>query len=104
MLARQTTALLYSLLLGALVLVAGCQTAPPVQEMSDARQAIMAAKEAGAEDKAPAELRQAVEHLQAAEEALTQKQYSSARRDAVMAKTRAIDALKLSELESETSP
>ena len=104
MLARQTTALLYSLLLGALVLSAGCQTAPPVQEMSDARQAIMAAKEAGAEEKAPAELRQAVEHLQAAEEALTQEQYSSARRDAVMAKARAIDALKLSEVESETSP
>ena len=104
MLARQTTALLHSLMLGALLLAAGCQTAPPVQEMSDARQAIMAAREAGAEEKAPAELRQAVEHLHAAEEALTQKQYLSARRDAVMAKNLAIDALKLSEVESEDGP
>ena len=91
-------------MLGALLLAAGCQTAPPVQEMSDARQAIMAAKEAGAEEKAPAELSQAVDHLRAAEEALTQKQYMSARRDAVIAKNRAIDALKLSEAESEESP
>ena len=104
MLARQTTVLLHSLILGALLLAAGCQTAPPVQEMSDARQAIMAAKEAGAEEKAPAQLSQAVEHLHAAEEALTQKQYLSARRDAVIAKNRAIDALKLSEAESEESP
>lgn len=103
MLARQTTAFLHGLMLGALLLAAGCQTAPPVQEMSDARQAIMAAKEAGAEEKAPAELGQAVGHLHAAEEALTQKQYTSARRDAVIAKNRAIDALKLSEAESEES-
>jgi len=99
MLARQTTVFLYSFLLGALSLVAGCQTVPPVQEMSDARQAIMAAKEAGAEEKAPAEFEQAVEHLHAAEEALTQKQYLSARRDAVTAKDKAIIALKLSETE-----
>lgn len=104
MLARHTTAFLHSLMLGAFLLAAGCQTAPPVQEMSDARQAIMAAKEAGAEEKAPTELSQAVEHLHAAEAALTQKQYTSARRDAVMAKNRAISALKLSEAESEESP
>ena len=104
MLARHTTAFLHCLMLGALLLAAGCQTAPPVQEMSDARQAIMAAKEAGAEEKAPAELRLAVEHLQSAEEALTQKQYTSARRDAVIAKDRAISALQLSEAESEDSP
>ncbi len=100
MLARQTTTILHGLMLAALLVAAGCQTTPPVQEMSDARQAIMAAKDAGAEEKAPGQLRQAVQHLEAAEEALTQKQYAIARRDAVLAKDRAIYALKLSEAES----
>ena len=37
------------LVVSALSLLAGCVTSPPVQEMSDARQAIRAAEEADAE-------------------------------------------------------
>lgn len=96
--ARPTTPFAPGLLL-ALLLAAGCQTAPPVQEMSDARQAIMAARDAGAEEKAAIELNGAVEHLQAAEAALVEKAYARARRDAVAAKDMAISALKQSEAE-----
>jgi hypothetical protein len=103
MLARLGTPFLYSLMLGILLFAAGCQTAPPVQEMSDARQAIMAARDAGAEDKAPDELNQAIEHLQAAEAALADKAYARARRDALVAKDLAIDALQQSEAEAEGS-
>lgn len=103
MLARLGTPFLYSLVLGILLFAAGCQTAPPVQEMSDARQAIMAARDAGAEEKAPDELNQAIEHLQSAEVALADKAYARARRDALVAKGRAIDALKQSEAEAGVS-
>lgn len=95
------TLFLRSLLFAVLLVAAGCQTAPPVQEMSDARQAIMAAKEAGAAEKAPDQLNEAVGHLEAAEDALTEKAYLAAKRDAVLAKKRALDALKLSEVESD---
>ena len=40
---------LKTLFLAAIVFSTACETAPPVQEMSDARQAISVAKEAGAE-------------------------------------------------------
>ena len=40
--------------------ISACESSPPVQEMSDARQAIAVAKEAGAEELAPM-------HLQSAE-------------------------------------
>lgn len=96
--ARPTIAFALGLLF-ALLLVGGCQTAPPVQEMSDARQAIMAARDAGAEEKAAAELNEAVEHLQSAEVALAERAYARARRDAVVAKDMAISALKQSEVE-----
>ena len=48
----------------------GCATSPPVQEMSDARQAISAAKEAGAEELAVDELGRAETYLKNAEEEL----------------------------------
>jgi hypothetical protein len=72
--------------------------------MSDARQAIMAARDAGAEEKAPEQLDEAIEHLQSAEEALADKAYARARRDALVAKDRAIRALKQSEAEAEGGP
>jgi len=97
--ATRTTAFVISTLL-AVLSAAGCQTAPPVQEMSDARQAIMAARDAGAEEKAADELGEAVEHLQAAEAALAEKAYARARRDAVEAKIRAISALQQSEVDA----
>jgi hypothetical protein len=81
------------LLIGSL---AGCATAPPVQEMSDARQAIAAAKEAGAEQLAVEELGQAETMLQKAEEFLvigTSNAYWQARNAAINAKETAFEAL-----------
>ncbi len=104
MLARQLTPFLRSLLLATLLVTAACQTAPPVQEMSDARQAIMAAKDAGAAEKAADDLEEAVQHLESAEAALNAKEYLRARRDAMLAKGKALDALKRSETESEADP
>jgi len=87
--------------LAAMLVVAGCQTSPPVQEMSDARQAITAAREAGAEDHAANELDAAVEFLSSAERYLKNRSFTFARRDAIAAKSKALDALKLSEADQE---
>lgn len=91
------------LLVTALLAIAACQTAP-VQEMSDARQAIAVAQEAGAAELAAAELKQALEFLRSAERFLNERQYSFARRDAVQAKAKALDALQRSESNEEESP
>ncbi|NND37132.1 MAG: DUF4398 domain-containing protein [Gammaproteobacteria bacterium] len=84
------------LLLLLTVVVVGCATAPPVQEMSDARQAIAAAREAGAEDLAPAGLAQAEELLDGAEAQLevgTSASYWQAKKAAISAKEVAFEAL-----------
>lgn len=89
-----------SRLFGALALtlaLAACETAPPVQEMSDARQAITVAREAGAADYAAVELAEAEQYLHSAEERLDLQQYREARHAALEAKYRAQKALKLSE-------
>ncbi len=86
--------LLMLLLLG---LVAACQTAPPVQEMSDARMAIAVAKEAGAEQQAAEKLKAAEDYLQRAEKSLMEKAYSQARYHALDAKRNALDALTIAE-------
>ena len=75
----------------------GCGTAPPVQEMSDARQAIAAAKEAGAEQTAPEDLRAAEAFLDSAQRRLSERAYAQARHDALQAKIKAHDALALIE-------
>lgn len=79
-----------------MLLAAGCETSPPVQEMSDARQAIAVAKEAGAADKAAIHLSAAESYLQKAQQELNDRQYSQARYDAKQAKMKALDALKAS--------
>ncbi len=89
--------LLKALVLAALLSLSACETAPPVQEMSDARQAIAVAKEAGAEEFAAFHLKAAEDYLASAEEALSKRAYSEARRDAKHAKMKALDALKASE-------
>jgi hypothetical protein len=80
-----------------LALLSGCATEPPVQEMSDARQAVAAAREAGAGQYAPAMLREAEARLSEAEQSLnrgdTAPNWSFARRDALAAKEIALDAL-----------
>lgn len=80
-----------------MLLFAACETAPPVQEMSDARQAITVAREAGAADLAAAELAAAEKYLQNAEDKLDDHEYREARNAALEAKLRAQKALQLSE-------
>ncbi len=79
-----------------LALVAACATAPPVQEMSDARQAIAAAREAGARQLAGDRLGEAEELLEEAEKYLQaggSTNYWQARQAAVSAKEAAFEAL-----------
>jgi len=72
--------------------LASCAAAPPVQEMSDARQAINAAREANASNLAPATLRKAEESLDEATRNLEQRHYLDAREAAKEAKLHAIRA------------
>ena len=72
--------------------LAACASAP-VQEMSDARQAISAARAAGAEVRAPADFRAAQSAIERAESRLQVHEYSQARIDAVEAKREASAAL-----------
>jgi len=77
-------------------MASGCATAPPVQEMSDARQAIAAAREAGAETLASDRLTQAQSLLDGAEEYLelgTAAAYWQAKKNAINAKEVAFEAL-----------
>jgi len=80
-----------------LLMATACETAPPVQEMSDARQAIAVAREAGAEAHAAAELFEAEQYLESAEQKLNDEKYADARRDALQAKSKAQSARELSE-------
>jgi len=91
------------LLLLMLGVVAACQTAPPVQEMSDARMAIAVAKEAGAEQQAADELKAAEDYLELAEKSLMEKAYSQARYHALDAKRNALDALTIAEKTDSTN-
>jgi hypothetical protein len=99
MLAARTTFFLYAMTIAMLVLVGGCESLP-VQEMSDARQAIMAAREAGAEEHAGQQLIAAETSLRNAEQSLGAKSYSVAQREAMQAKSLAIEALRISEAAS----
>src|SRR5437868_5031608 len=65
----------------------------PVQEMSNARQAIKAARDAGAETAAPDKLTEAQALLERAEASLQRRDYREARRDAVAARGKASQAL-----------
>jgi len=95
MLATHLSQFLRVTTLAALIMVSGCQSAP-VQEMSDARQAITVAQEAGAEQHAPGDLKAAIDYLQSAEGFISQRRYEMAREEAVNAKASALDALQQS--------
>ena len=69
-------------------LLAGCVTAPPIQEMSDARQAITAAEQANAERAAADTLADARRFLAEAERQIQEEAYGPARLNAVRAKNR----------------
>lgn len=79
----------------ALVALSACETSPPVQEMSDARQAIAVAREAGAAERASQELEMAEMHLKQAENDLGKQRYGEARLAAEQARDIAHAALKL---------
>ncbi|HEY0681728.1 MAG TPA: hypothetical protein VGD45_05325 [Steroidobacter sp.] len=73
--------------------LAACAGAP-VQEMSNARQAIKAAREAAGESvAAPASLIEAEALLNRAEDSLQKRAYKQARRDAIAARGKAAEAL-----------
>ena len=91
-------------LVAILLAMAGCIGGPPVQEMSDARQAISAAREAGASDAAPEELRAAEDYLDSALRNLTRKEYGLARDDALEAKDKAVAALATTERAASGDP
>ena len=71
--------------------ITGCATAP-VQEMSDARQAIQAAKSVGVDEHSQSNLVQAKILLEKAEHALHTGEYKQARVNALAAKEEAIQA------------
>ncbi len=77
-------------------MLAGCASIP-VQEMSDARQAIEAAAQSGGDQKAVVQMREARAALASAEDALKKVQYRSARRLAQQARTMAIEAQRANE-------
>ncbi|MDG2376612.1 MAG: DUF4398 domain-containing protein [Woeseiaceae bacterium] len=89
---------------GVLLILSACAAGPPVQEMSDARQAIAVAREAGASEHAPTDLRAAEDFLDSALRNLSRKDYYQARVDAVEAKNKAIAALQFTELSSPGQP
>lgn len=78
-----------------LLCLAGCATAP-VQEMSDARQAVRAAQAAGAAERAPQELGAAQDFVSQAEVYLERRAYRPARDAAIEARRMAIRALDVS--------
>jgi len=78
-----------------LLCLAGCAAAP-VQEMSDARQAVRAAQAAGAAERAPQELGAAQDLVGQAEAYLEQHAYRPARDAAIEARRLAIRALDVS--------
>lgn len=80
----------------AAALVVACAGAP-VQEMSDARQAIAAAREVHADDKAATDFARAQQYLDAAQKALDAGDYSTAREDAQLARQYALRALGISQ-------
>lgn len=67
----------------------------PVQEMSDARQAIQAAEAAGARERAPAELGRAQAAMAEALQSLQRSRYRDAQDAAVEAREQAIVALEV---------
>lgn len=73
------------------VFLPGCATAP-IQEMSDARQSLQAAHDAGADKYASRNLRNAQLTLEQAEKKLEDRAFKEARINAVAAKTEAMDA------------
>ena len=84
-------------------LLQSCATSPPVQELSDARQAIAVAREAGASEHAPGVLKAAETYLDSALRNLAKKEYELAKLDAIEAKKDALNALAVAASSSDKS-
>ena len=91
MLMVKYTLLRYAAFILVLAVMAGCATAP-TQEMSDARQAVQAARDAGAKLHTPLAMESAEHDLSQAEHELRGRNYKIARNDALSAKQGAIKA------------
>ena len=91
MMTLRTHYLLYCLAGCAALLAVGCTTAP-VQEMSDARQAIAAARDADAARRTPVMLNAAEQSLRDAQLQLKNYFYTEARKHALAAKAQAVQA------------
>lgn len=78
--------------LGVMLLI-GCASAPPVQEMSDARQAIAAVEVTEGNERASKLLEQARVLLHSAEAKFRRKAFNGAKVDAVEARRKALEAL-----------
>jgi len=76
-----------------LLALGGCVTNPPYQEMSDARQALNAALEAGADVGNPNLVRLAKRHMKNAKVAMKERRFNAARNEAVLAHRKAAEAL-----------
>ncbi|WP_246828299.1 DUF4398 domain-containing protein [Ectothiorhodospira sp. PHS-1] len=74
------------------LLVTGCATMAPVQEMSDARQALRAAEEVGAPVRASETYGRSRSLLEQAESSLSAGEFQAARRQAREARALAIEA------------
>ena len=83
------------------LMIASCVAGPPVQEMSDARQAIAAAEESNAATLAPDELNEARRLLEQAETQLRARYYTLAQSTAIQARSRAVEALQASQAVSQ---
>ena len=80
------------------LMVGSCAAVPPpVQEMSDARQAIAAAEDSDAVRLAPVPLSEARRFLEQAETQLRNHTYDLARTNAIRARSRAVEALQASQ-------
>ena len=74
----------------------GCAGAP-VQEMSNARQAVRAAERAGAPTVAPELMSESKQLLKSAESYLRRGDYRAARDEAELARTKAVEARRVAE-------
>ncbi len=97
---RAPAAILVSVVLLGLSACAGI----PAQEMSNARQAIRAAQEAGAAKAAPGEIEKAQEYLTKAEASMQQRLFRQARDEASEARRIAREALQAAQAAKRTTP
>jgi Domain of unknown function (DUF4398) len=86
-----------------IALVTGCAGAP-VQEMSDARQAVKAAHKAGADQFAPDLMAEAQRLLASAKTNVSKGEYRMARDEAEQAREKAMEARRIAELASAPQP